>query len=145
MNARTTTTLPAIGQTFAGGIFVGLILCNGQQRAVIASDKRGELRGAWGEYGKEIDGAGSVNDGRANTVAMAAAGSTLAQQALALDIDGLTDWYIPSRDELELLYRYLKPTDQENDCSFRDGENPSAIPPSHAYTTESPAQTTVAG
>lgn len=145
MKRASHSQLPALNQPFAGGIFVGLIQSNGQIRAIIASDKRGRLRGQWGEYGQDIIGARSVNDGHANTLAMAEAGSAVAKQALALDIDGLTDWYLPSRDEYELVYRQLKPTTQQNYCSFRDGENPSALPATLAYTPDFPAQTTVIG
>ena len=31
-----------------------------------------------------------------------------------LNIDGYCDWYLPSRDELEFIYFYLKPTHQIN-------------------------------
>ncbi len=70
---------------------------------------------------------------------MAEAGSALAQWALGLDIGGFTDWYLPSRDELELLYRAFKPTADEN---FRlSGDNPSSVPPGYAYSIDTPPQT----
>ena len=45
---------------------------------------------------------------------------------------------------LELGYRHLKPTTQENYASFRDGDNPSSIPVGYPYTEASPAQTAAA-
>ena len=54
---------------------------------------------AWGEYGQNVVGADSRFDGLANTVAMAAAGSALAQSIRALPGG---DCYIPSRAELAL-------------------------------------------
>lgn len=38
------------------------------------------------------------------------------------------------------MYRNAKPTTDENWCSWRDGDNPSSIPPGELYTEESPAQ-----
>jgi len=132
------------GTPFDGGFFAGVFTIGTDRYGLIVSPKaRGDLPNQpWGEYGQDIPKALSCNDGRANTYAMAEAGCTLAKTILALDIDGHTDWYLPSRDELELIYRHLKPTDQENYCSFRDGDNASSVPPGYPYTEASPAQTT---
>ena len=101
-------------------------------------------RSAWGPYGQSIDGARSFSDGAANTTAMAAAGSTLAAWAQALQINDHSDWYLPARDELELLYRHLKPTTETN-YGYRSGENPSSLPQaSYPYTDDAPAQTSAA-
>ena len=136
-------TLPEIGQPFGGGFFTGIYQQNGKRYAVITAPAAHELEGEWGAYGEKIEGAGSLTDSRANTEAMAASGSTLAQQVLALEIDGFTDWAIPARDVQELQYRHLKPTTQQNYCWNRDGENPSSLPVGELYTEELPAQTTV--
>ena len=79
------------------------------------------LAAEWGEYGKAAK-AHSYCDGLANTRAMAAAGSELAKHMLSLQIGEHNDWYLPSRDELELCYRNLKPTGDPNDCAYRDGD-----------------------
>ncbi len=137
------TELPEIGAPFQGGFYAGLIKTGDNIFAIINAPKKFELKGAWGEYGKKIEGASSTNDCMACTVAMAEAGSELAKSVLALDIDGFTDWAIPSRDVVEINYRNFKPTEQENYCSYRDGDNPSSVPPGHLYSDESPTQTTV--
>lgn len=136
-------TLPGIGQPFAGGFFTGIYQQDGKRFAVITAPAAHELEGEWGEYGEKIVGASSLTDSRANTEAMAAAGSALAQQVLALEIGGFSDWGIPARDVQELQYRHFKPTTQENYCWGRDGENPSSLPVGELYTEESPVQTTV--
>lgn len=136
-------TLPEIGQPFGGGFFTGIYLQDGKRYAVITAPAAYEQEGEWGEYGVKIEGAGSLTDSRANTEAMAAAGSELAKQVMALEIGGFTDWAIPARDVQELQYRHFKPTTQENYCWGRDGENPSSLPVGELYTEESPAQTTV--
>ena len=73
---------------------------------------------------------------------MAEAGSPVAKAAQALSIGGFTDWYIPARDELELLYRHFKPTEETN-YVFRNGDNPSSLPVGYPYAEDSPLQTAV--
>lgn len=143
-NTPITASLPAIGTQFEGGFFAGLFNLNGDTYALIVSPKsHGELEeAAWGLRGLDIP-ARSYNDGMANTQAMAEAGSDLARWMLALEIGGFTDWYLPSRDELELLYRNLKPTTDGN-YTWRAGDNPSSVPPGYPYTEEVPAQTAAA-
>lgn len=142
MNSINQVNIPAIGTAFEGGFYAGRLQIDGRQYALIVAPKaEGETTGKWGEYGQEVPGARSYNDGRANTLAMAEAGSALAQWALGLSIAGHDDWHLPSRDELEILYRNLKPTDAENYCSFRDGDNASSLPAGYPYTEESPTQT----
>jgi len=142
MNAITRNTLPAIGAAFEGGYYAGLIALNGETYGIVVAPKAsGELEEAtWGEYGNDLLAARHFNDGLANTQAMAEAGSDLARWMLALDINGFADWYLPARDELELLYRHFKPTTQSN-WVYRHGENPSSVPMGYPYTAEHPAQT----
>lgn len=137
--------LPEIGQAFGGGFFSGITVENGQRYANITAGAEHELVGEWGEYGVKIVGADSFTDSRANTEAMAAYGSELAQKVLALDIGGFTDWAIPARDVQELQYRHFKPTSRENYCWSRDGDNQNSLPVGLLYTEESPAKTQVPG
>ncbi|MFT4171785.1 MAG: DUF1566 domain-containing protein [Rhodocyclaceae bacterium] len=134
--------IPAVATATAGGFYAGLIKSDDQVFAIIAAPKaQGDIRAAWGRYGEEVTGAISYHDGMANTVAMAEAGSPIATQARAAQINGFTDWHVPSRDELETLYRAFKPTTDENYCSFRDGDNASSVPVGYPYTAGCPAQT----
>ncbi|MBX9756304.1 MAG: DUF1566 domain-containing protein [Pseudomonadaceae bacterium] len=137
-------TLPEIGQAYGGGYFSGVTVQDGKRYLVITAGLEHELKGKWGEYGVKIEGADSFTDGRANTEAMAATGSEVAQKVLALEIGGYSDWAIPARDQQELQYRNLKPTTEVNYCWGRDGDNPNSLPIGTLYTEESPAQTTVA-
>lgn len=134
---------PQIGDFIEGGFFAGVININGQLFGIAVAPKaEGEKEPTtWGKLDQHIEAA-SCYDGAANTAAMAEAGSELAQWALGLNINGYSDWYIPSRDELELIYRNLKPTQKENWASFRDGDNPSSAPAGYPYTKTEPARTT---
>jgi hypothetical protein len=140
------TDLPSIGQPLNGGFFAGLLSTAAGMIAIIVSPKaEGTVNDKpWGKYGEKIIGADSFNDGKNNTINMAVAGFEIAQWATALNINGFDDWYIPSRDELETIYRNLKPTTNDN-YVYRHGENPSAIELNDRfpYTENLPAQTTV--
>jgi hypothetical protein len=134
--------LPTIpGSPFAGGFYAGRIRIDEKVYALIAAPKaEGEFNEKWNDSTKLVEDACSYFDGHANTLAMAAAGSELAKNALRLQAGGFSDWYIPSRDELEVCYRNLKPTNDTNYC-YR-GDNPSSVPPGYPYTEAVPAQTT---
>ena len=59
-----------------------------------------------------------------------------------LSIGGYSDWYLPARFEMEILYYNLKPTTQSNSTGF--GANSYAVPSrSSNYTSGDPAQTSV--
>jgi len=66
--------------------------------------------------------------------------------------DGGSDWYLPAMDELELIYRNLKPVTANNDTGNETrafpgsqdfGFNPSSDPTGSAYTASNPSQTSV--
>lgn len=142
MNAIALPTLPAIGTPMPGGFFTGAYRLNGQRFALITARKKlGEFRGIWHPNYADVPGAKSFVDGHANTLAMDKAGSPIAQQALALEIDGFKDFFIPSQDMQELQYRAFKPTRDQNSQYGRSGINVSALPPTYPYTLDFPAQT----
>jgi hypothetical protein len=63
------------------------------------------------------------------------------QWADALSIGGFTDWYIPAKNELEILYYNLKPDTTANNTG--SGINPNAVPARASnYTSSVPGQTT---
>ena len=62
--------------------------------------------------------------------------------ATNLSLNGHDDWYVPAKNEMEIIYRNLKPTTGTNDTSY--GANANAVPSATSnYTTSSPAQTSV--
>lgn len=143
MNDRTQSALTLTpGTPFEGGFFAGLIRIDGATHALIVAPKAGgEITSPCIADYQAVPGARAYDDGKANTQAMAEAGSTLAKWAQGLDIEGHADWYLPSQDELEILYRNLKPTTQENWQYGRSGINLSAAEPTRPYTPDSPVQT----
>lgn len=141
MNTEQTNTHELqLGAALEGGVFVGLININGARRGILLPPK--SIRQypetiVWNGSLKMVEDAGSFYDGHGNTIAMAKAGSRLAQWALD------NNMHIPSLDELDVIYRAVKPTDQKNALYARSGINMSAIPPTHPYTADYPKQTTL--
>jgi hypothetical protein len=80
-----------------------------------------------------INGASGPNAGAFNLATGGAGGGT--------GIGGFNDWYLPAKNELEILYFNLKPTTTSNNTS--SGINPNAVPARASnYTAGNPAQTT---
>lgn len=140
----TPQTIPAeIGHAIAGGFATGTIIVDRRPFLLITAPAGEEkIVSIWNGKLKRVDGACSYFDGLANTRAMAEAGSELAQKVIALRIADFDDWYIPSRDELELQYRAFKPTKEKN-WVYRNGDNPSSDPPGYPYTDRFPAQSAI--
>ena len=144
MKSSTEEITPILGTAMGGGYYAGRIrLDDGTVYTLILAPKAdGEHKPTkWIGGNTKVSGALSYNDGLANTQAMAEAGSELARWALDLRIDGRDGWYLPSQDELEVIYRNLKPTTEENWCYARSGINLSAVEPTRPYTPASPPQT----
>lgn len=124
-----------------GGYFSGKIrFPDGTIFGVITAPKaEGQYSGIWLPSYDDVPGATSCFDSKANTIAMAEAGSPIAQKALAITINGHSDWVIPARDVLEIQYRAHKPTAQTN-YVYRSGDNPSSVPAGYPYTKAIPVQ-----
>lgn len=135
--------LPSIGEQLGGGFYSGRLIVPEGAFAIVVAGKEGEIAAdRWNKNLKRVDGATSFYDGMANTIAMADAGSRIARAALDLRIGGFDDWYIGARDELELVYRHLKPSADKN-WVHRNGENPSSFPVGYPYTATAPGQTAI--
>lgn len=107
------SSVPAIGQPWEGqrGIRIGefagengkpgyhlLLATELDGKPIVLSSQR------WGEYGQDVKGATSLNDGSANTDAMFAAGCPLAKAARAMG----DDCYIPSLCELQAAFAHAR-------------------------------------
>ena len=141
-----------VGQRFEGGVFAGVIRVGNFAYAVIVAPKSTQVIGL--PFKTSADATAntqSVNDGWANSTSMNDSSHPAAQYCCNLAVGGYTDWYLPSRDELELCYRYLKPTTDNNwvgtpgsgNLGLANGTNPNSDFAGAAYTTSNPTRTTV--
>ena len=98
---------PAIGDTHQGGI-VFYLDGNGGGLIAAPSDQQSAT---WGCYGQSIGGTSSaVGAGAANTTAIVSGCSetAIAAKICADYTDGTyTDWFLPSKDELNLMYENI--------------------------------------
>ena len=134
-----------IGAAYGGGFFAGQINVSGTKyNLVVAPKASGESSSrSWGTYGVTT-GQTSVINGPTNSAVEAALGAAYQAAVFAegLTIGGYSDWYLPAKNELEVLYYFLKPTTNANTTS--SGSNANAVSPepiSTNYTSGSPAQT----
>jgi hypothetical protein len=136
----------SIGDAYGGGFFGGQINVSGTKYNLVVAPKASGENSAreWGTYGVTTAQT-SVIDGPTNSAVEAALGASYQAATFCegLTIGGYSDWYLPARNELEVLYYYLKPTAISNDTI--SGSNANAVSPepvSTNYTSGSPAQTT---
>lgn len=139
-----TTVFPAIGSAAGGGYYAGDIQQGGVVYGIIVSPKASGNTGAAyniGAYGVSLNATDRVN-GPANTTSGAAKGATGFTFCNDLVIGTYSDWYMPAIDELEVMFRNLKPSTQTNNTSF--GINSNAYPATTSnYTSTVPGQTSI--
>ena len=165
-----------IGQPVAGGFLAGIIdtvagtinsqddYQTGKQYAVIVSPKSLETGPGpkWDSQNRSGE-AGSFTrwDGLSSTNSILAKNDTSYEafehirsirSSDPVPADGGSDWYLPAMDELELIYRNLKPDTANNFTGAQSytfpgtqdiGFNPSSDPTASAYTAGDPSQTSV--
>lgn len=147
-SAPSTSVPDAPGVPFGGGFYAGAnIIVDGVEYALVVAPKsQGETSAGrlWKYTNTLTTGTDSRNNGRANTAAMIAEFSLhpAASVSRLLSINGYDDWHVPSWDELEICYRYLKPDNANNDTY--SGRNLHSIPPTDRYTSGNPTQTSAA-
>jgi hypothetical protein len=158
-----------IGEPFGGGFFAGYISHtadgNATHALIVAPRETGATGGGytlttnlkWADQTVAapahvtLIGASSVFDGKVNTDLMMSliadetysAGAFPAAQFCAdLSIGGFTDWYLPSRFELDIAYFNLKPGTQVNDTNW--GANIYSVPRRPSNNSRNfPIQTTL--
>ncbi|MCW5907390.1 MAG: hypothetical protein KIS94_06000 [Chitinophagales bacterium] len=102
-----TPATPYIGQNYAGGI-VFYIDGSGTHGLVCAPSNQGSYQ--WGCDGTSIATSTAVGTGASNTAAIAAfcaQANISAKICDALTLNGYSDWFLPSRDEVMLMYNNL--------------------------------------
>lgn len=102
-----------IGEPYGGGFYAGDIESDGQWFKLIVADVSADITGAnasWKTTSTDTPNTDHLTDGVANTAAMIAAGISLhpaANHCVNYDGGGYTDWYMPAKDELNVIYLNL--------------------------------------
>jgi TolB-like protein len=100
----------------AGGfIFYDKGVFSNGWRYLEAAPAETEFTAQWGAYERDVTGTNTgVGFGKRNTELIVERLRTLgengkaAQLCVSLDFDGYKDWFLPSKDELDLMYKNLK-------------------------------------
>ncbi|HPE58273.1 MAG TPA: fibronectin type III domain-containing protein [Bacteroidales bacterium] len=105
----TTQYTLSIGEIYKGGIVFYL---DGNGGGLVCAESDQSTYAEWGCYGTTIGGTGTgIGTGAANTAAIVAGCSQsgiAARICSDLVLNGYSDWFLPSRDELNLMYQNLK-------------------------------------
>lgn len=100
-----------IGDEIGGGIYAGVLTFSGTDYHIVAAKAVAMMTRWWKTTTTSTPGTGSNSNGLANTQAMEAAGLAdhpAAEHCLAYRGGEHSDWYLPARDELTLLYNNLR-------------------------------------
>jgi hypothetical protein len=138
----------AIGTAYEGGYYAGQIQVSGiVYNLVVAPKSGGENTSVQYKTSNTADtnpNSQNLEYGKLATDQFNDSAHPAFQWASGLTINGFSDWYIPARNELEILYRNLKPTTDSNNTITSSGANSNAVPSATPnYTSGSPAQTSV--
>lgn len=97
--------LIAVGESYGGGI---IFYVDSTKKHGLIGAANQALRAKWGCMGKVIGGtSAAIGSGQANTLAIVNAcdtANTAARLCDQLVLNGFSDWFLPSKEELKLLY-----------------------------------------
>jgi len=119
----------------AGGIiFYDKGNTNGGWRYLEAAPVNTEFRAQWGAYEKNVSGTSTeIGSGKRNTqiiidfLKTAGENGKAAQLCANLNFGGYNDWFLPSKDELDLIYRNLISRNMGNFRTTTDRTNETHI------------------
>ena len=115
----------------AGGIiFYDKGVFSGGWRYLEAAPFETEFRAEWGAYQQDVAGTGTaIGSGKRNTQLIAehlrskGESGRAASLCASLDFDGIKDWFLPSKDELDLMYKNLAQKGLGNFVTRADNTN----------------------
>lgn len=137
----------AIGDAYGGGYYAGDISTNGTGVAnfhlVVGPQSSAQVFNQWQTSNTSGTGSTSFINGPSNSANLNSPSYPAAYFCEGLTVGGYSDWYMPARDEFEVIYYNLKPTTTANNTGF--GTNAYSVPTRTTnYTAGNPPQTSVA-
>lgn len=114
-----------LGSSYGGGYYAGTITDSGVNYYLIVAPKALGETNTWAGYDGSYNASifATLIDGPQATSVRNSTYYNSCYFCANLTIGGFSDWYLPSRDELELCYRTFKPTSQTNNVTVRDKSN----------------------
>ena len=136
-----------IGDAYGGGFFGGQINDSNVIYNLVVSPKAfGDSQQVWWTNTSTFLGVTSAISGPTNSATMALNNCQSAKFCENLSIGGYDDWYLPAKNELEVLYYFLKPSTILNQVQYGSiGANINAVlpePVNTPYSSTAPGQTT---
>lgn len=135
-----------IGESFGGGYYAGLYSASGDGNPthfLVVSPGSSETTLSWKSSLTNTPGTSSLFDGSANTAAMTDASHPAAEYCGNLTTGGYSDWYLPSRYELAIIYSNTRAWPGDNVTT--SGINPySVLPRTSNYSLYVPGEATYA-
>jgi hypothetical protein len=104
-------TFYAVGDPGPGGgiVFYDKGNSGGGWRYLEAAPASAEFKAEWDLYKTSVPGTNTgIGTGKRNTEIVAGRGGAAAKRCAALTTGGYRDWFLPSKDELDLMYKNLK-------------------------------------
>lgn len=116
-----------IGEPFGGGFYAGNIVDGGVEYVLLVADVSADITGTesrWKTSRSTTAGTDSLTDGPGNTQAMIDAGIDLhpaARHCIGHNGGGNSDWYMPAKDELNVIYQNLGYNRPDCPAHFQSG------------------------
>lgn len=141
--------LTQIGDQCAGGYYIGQMMSGTTPFAIIVAPKASSSNGGATLQYKTTNTAapGAASDASNGSPASDAMSDPdglqypAARYCRSLSANGYSDWYLPARDELELLYRILKPDTTLNYVMPKWMASNAPVSENTVYAATSPSQT----
>ncbi|NBO29598.1 MAG: DUF1566 domain-containing protein [Synechococcaceae bacterium WB8_1B_057] len=110
-----------LGEGFAGGYYAGIISTTANEQPthflIVSSKSLGETTTSYDNGLSANTTATSLIDGYANSLWLANTNYPAANFCRSLNINGFTDWYLPSFYEMSVIYNNLKVLEFNNNTS----------------------------